>query len=695
MNSALNSSTLADRLSQLMARGLLPFAWCVAIVAALALAITFQGKTEFFYGIADTREQVVSFQYPVEIVQVHAVEGKAVAEGQAVLEVRRHDLALGQQTLDEKLRRFDLEKKEATHTMGSQVQNLVAKRDAAMADLDAQIHALERKLRALESVSGGDPKLVTAESIELADLQQKRRFTHQAISADINNLRSQLGGASRPIDAQIAELQKTRTETQRQVDALKVGALFAGRVGSVNFRVGELVPAFQAILTVHSLAPRDIKGYVHENVLNDVKVGQTVWVKAIAPEHGLVQFEATVEGLGNRIVEYPLRLRRNQAVAAYGREVVVRLKDERNPLLFGEKVEVALALRREWPNLLGSAHAKALRTPTPAPLASPGASDDAAHVLASLNPQIPADTVEASGLWWNAKESHYLMVSDESHGNGAAIFIVNADMRIERRMKMLRPIDIDDLESISSDGEYVYVLSSLAHNKQGQLKAKRKQLLRLRYQGDQVTAQQDIDLHAVLVALSLQQPATALSQFLAVALRDKEVDIESHFVKGGKLYLGFKSPQTAGATTVIAEIDNVSALFAGQHTHARVWREVALVDTESGVAARLSDMAWVDDRLLMLGVTRGSPKSSQLWMMDMSASAGKDGHDGPKATLLKRFKGVAAEGLAYRPDNATLTVVFDEGQAAASKYQSMAVSDLPALARRTTAAGPAAPRVSP
>jgi multidrug resistance efflux pump len=681
MNSTSVTSKIGDRMVPLTSIGLLPIAWGLAIAATIGLALSFHGKSEFFYGIVGTREQVISFQYPVEIVQIHAVEGKSVGEGQALLEVRRHDLAVGQETLDERIRRFDLEKKETTNTLGSQVKNLAAKREAALADLDGQIHALERKLRALDSVLGHEqkPELASsADSLELRDLQQKRRFTDQAISAEIGNLKSQLSGASRPIDAQIAELQKTKTETVRQADALRVAALFDGRVSSINFRIGELVPAYQPIASVQGLAPRDVKGYVHENVLNEVKIGQTVWVRSITPEHAGMTLEATVEGLGNRIVEYPLRLRRNQAVTAYGREVVVKLKAETNPLLFGEKVEVALAPRREWPNLLTSAHAKAAATDgnslraAAAKGGTPATAQDGVEsglqLLNSNSAAVRADLIEASGLWWNAKESHYLVVSDESHGRGPAIFVVDKNMRVEQQLKMLQPTTtIDDLESISSDGDYVYVLSSMSFNKQDKLKAKRKKLLRMRYQGHQVSEQQEIDLHDVLLRLSQDQPSSQLGTFLTAALRDKSLNVESHFVRSGKLYIGFKSPQAPSGATVIAELDSLAALFAGQKVNAQVWAQIALVDPQTQQAARLSDMTWVNDKLVLLSVSGGSPKRSQLW----SYAAGDR-----QAKLLKQLDGVAAEGVAYRPDNATLTVVFDEGYQAPSKYQTWPLSVL-------------------
>ena len=657
-----------EKIAQIIEKSLLPTMWGVAIIGAAALATTFHGKSEYFYGIVGGKEQVISFQYPVEIVKVHVVEGKGVVTGQQLVEVRRYDLAASQNTLQEQIKRVGLQKKESTNTLSSQVASLTAQRNAALADLDSQIHVIERKLRALESISGVEKKsenALTTEPPELADLRKKRHYIEKASKAEIANLNSQLNAGSRPVDAQLAELQQIMTESARQASALQVGAQFDGRVSSVNFRAGELVTAYQPILTVHSRAPADIKGYIHENVLNDVKLGQTVWVKAVGKTPASSTYEAVVEGLGNRIVEYPIRLRRNPTVTAWGREVIVKLKNEDTPLLFGEKVELSLVKKNDWPvtALMGSASANTQITPANAKPSS----DDAPRILDSDNAKIQTNAVEASGIWWNAKQSHYLVVSDEVHGDQSAIFSVNASMRITEQLTMLKPTSINDLESISSDGEYVYVLSSLSHNKSNKLKAPRKKLLRFRYEQSSVTFQQEVDLYEVLARLGNEQPKSKLATFLTQAISDQSLDIESHFVKDNNLYLGFKSPHGDTESTVIAELSNVDALFAGQKITGSLWKDIALNDPDTGTPSRLSDMLVIKDQLYLLSGTGKSVKNSFLWRYRLG--------DG-KLSMRKKFPGIIAEGLTYRPDTSTLVVVFDEGNQAPSKYQSLKFSDL-------------------
>ena len=118
---------------------------------------------------------------------------------------------------------------------------------------------------------------------------------------------------------------------------------------------------------------------------------------------------------------------------------------------------------------------------------------------------------------------------------------------------------------------------------------------------------------------------------------------------------------------MIIELSNVAAIFSGLKTVGKIWQEINLFDPETGRPARLSDMILVKDTLFLLGVSKMAVKNSHLWSYQLQDS---------KLTMRKKFPGIAAEGLAYRPDTATLTVVFDEGNKKISKYQSLRLSDI-------------------
>ncbi|MCK5666567.1 MAG: hypothetical protein KAI17_23915, partial [Thiotrichaceae bacterium] len=473
---------------------------------------------------------------------------------------------------------------------------------------------------------------------------------------EIDGLSQQINSTNRPIDEQINELHTRKEELQRQSVGLKVKAQFDGRIGSVNFKAGELVSPFQPVMSVHSHIPRYIKGYINENILNDVKVAQTVWVNSIAFNKEESPMVGIVESLGNRIVEYPERLKKNPLIPAWGREVIVRLNNLDNSLLFGEKVRVHL----ENPEQKG----KRGLVITEVNASSEGGfgSQSSVQAIKSKDPIIKANKIEASGVVWSPMAAHYLLLSDERSKDQDNLFVMNEEGVISARLSVQEGEQhkIDDVESISIDGDDFYILSSLSHSKKNKLKPKRKKLLRFKYQQQRITEQQEINLYEILIAIKdAQTTDTKLALFLKQAVENHSMDIESHFVKNNDLYLGFKSPYAINHNTLIIRLHDVKAMFEGIIPQTDIWQSIALLDPETGEPMQLSDMLMVCDQLFLLSVSRSSVQKSVLWRYQLKDST---------LEYIKQFPKLKAEGISYRHQQSMFMVVFDEGKNTPSKY---------------------------
>lgn len=653
-----------------MQKLLLPLCWTTALAGVFILSSSFSDKSVHFFGIAGKREQTINFQYPVEVVQSFVVEGKVVKQGEEILEVKQRGLDSDLSIINQEIRQYQLQKQEAKNSINSRLANLKARKQAVIADMDYQIHVLELRLKMntdmLKSIFDEKPDTYEKTgNTELNDLKRKKHFSVQAIQAEIDGLYKQLNSKNRPVDAQINKLHAQKVELQRQNIGLKVKAQFNGRIGSINFKAGELVSPFQPIMSVHSRIPRYIKGYINENILNDVKVGHTVWVKSIALNKGENSLEGLVESLGNRIIEYPERLKKNALVPAWGREVVVRLKNLDNSLLFGEKVQVLLEKpRQNFQGLQLVTDAKAFSQKV--------AKVQTVQTIKSSHSKIKADKIEASGILWNPRALHYLLLNDEEKKGRAGVYIMDEKGVISSRLtiKGLGENGIDDLESISSNDDDFYILSSLSHNKKDKLKAKRRKLIRFKYQKKQATEHQKIDLYNVLVAIKdAETTDVQLALFLNQAIENHSMDIESHFVKNNSLYLGFKAPFIEGNKTLLIKIEDVESLFEGKAPHAESWQTIALLDPETGEPMQLSDMLMIDEQLFLLSTSRATTKKSVLWhyqLVDKTLES------------IQQFPGLKAEGISYQPEKSMFMVVFDEGNNKQSKYSSFYYS-MPSL----------------
>lgn len=327
---------------------ILPGVWIVALILIILITTQLNNAATHFFGIADNREQTISFSYPVQIENIKVFEGEQVDWQQVVLRVTKRDLASKKAIIEEQINLIQSKYNEEISALRAELKSLKAKKSADLDEIEAKILRLQSKhklnLKMLSEISGSDNSENNMQSspllAEISALKNQRIHLGQSFQAQIDNLKVQLSKTdNRPVDAQLSELREMKSQLEQQETDLVVKATMAGRVGSILYKASEQVAPFDPILTIQSNTPSFVKGYIHEDVLNNVKIGQTVWVKPKSPSGSAGVYEGRVESLGNRIVEYPQRLRKNPLVLAWGREVVITIPIE-NKFLAGEKVEV-------------------------------------------------------------------------------------------------------------------------------------------------------------------------------------------------------------------------------------------------------------------------------------------------------------------------------------------------------------------
>ncbi len=320
-------------------RSILVLAWVLAFAGLAGLTWRNGANAQHFYGIADDLEQSIRFAAPVDIVSYPKVAGAMVDRGELILKVAQPELDAQIRMLDEQLLALELKNRETRASIGAQIVELESIGQADVAKVQSELEVLTQRQRANRSFLGEHTPSV-ALTAEIRSLQLRARATERATSARVSDLKSQLAQSKRPLDAQIEELRKQQRELIRKQDALHVRAGVTGRVGSLLFQVGDRVPPFATIMTVHGAAPTFVKGFIHEQVLNDVRIAQAVWVQS-ATQRESAWYVGRVKSLGARIVEFPPRLKVNPMAQAWGREVILELPSE-HQLLLGEKVEIQL-----------------------------------------------------------------------------------------------------------------------------------------------------------------------------------------------------------------------------------------------------------------------------------------------------------------------------------------------------------------
>ncbi len=340
-------------MGSMMSKLLLPLALLLAVAGVFLLTHSFEQNTTQFYGITDNHEQSVSFQEPVEITEIAVIEGQYVEQGSILLRAKRSELDSQKLLLEGQIDELNARQGETAATIRAEIRVLNAKKAAELAKIDAQIQQLQikrhqntdlyKKITGKNLQSGGaggvDPLVEQAQL-----LRQQKQYLASSLQAQINALKTRLSASKKPIVVKKHQVENRLDELNRQTQELVVHADFTGRIGSINFKQGERVPAFKGVLTVHGLYPEYVKGYIHENVSNDAKIGQRVWVYASRSKKQ-PPVPGVIESLGKRIVEYPERLKVNPQVRSWGREVNIKL-EKNNPLLLGEKVQISFSPQR-------------------------------------------------------------------------------------------------------------------------------------------------------------------------------------------------------------------------------------------------------------------------------------------------------------------------------------------------------------
>ena len=132
-------------------------------------------------------------------------------------------------------------------------------------------------------------------------------------------------------------LKKELEELQKQQEELIQIAKENWVVGDVNVRDGEKVSSFAPIVTLTHKRPTLVRGYINEQIYQNMNVGEAVKVTTLAGTGKAVIGE--VVGLSSRIVAFPTRMWKMPEMPVYGREVTIKISED-NPFLLGEMVTI-------------------------------------------------------------------------------------------------------------------------------------------------------------------------------------------------------------------------------------------------------------------------------------------------------------------------------------------------------------------
>ncbi len=308
-------------------------------------------ETVSFYGFAETNETEINYNHPVMVDRIHVTPGQYVTKGTTLLNISR--IATKETLADQDYRISELLAEEAIWQQEKQneIQVLRAERQIQLEALEAELATLKQELVYQRSLANELTTLETTEASyqplldKIAATERERTLRQESYDLRMRALENKKRVGNSPYREQIIRLKaELQFDEDNRIRPITVTAPADGLVGNVQCKEAEHISSFQTLLSFYEPHPHFVRGYVHEDLSLQVSVGDVFRIKSLKDES--IAYEGRVTGLGSRIIEIPVRLRKMPEVPTYGREVTVKISPE-NAFLQKEKVALELVTRRE------------------------------------------------------------------------------------------------------------------------------------------------------------------------------------------------------------------------------------------------------------------------------------------------------------------------------------------------------------
>ena len=304
-------------------------------------------KTVLFYGFAETKETEINLDHPVEVNRLFVTPGQRVAEGTLLAEVTHSNFGLKLNDISHQIDELKAEEQIWTTNNRSEIQRLQAQKMSRENDINARIRQLEVErdvnqalMKDLKTIDVSSEKTIDPITNRINSLKEELRLSVRPLEVEISRLTEELEKGNNPKKVQLDKLRKDQQFYNKEKAKLSIVAPTDGLIGNIYCKEKENISSFTTLISFYEKNPTMINGYVHENLILEVEVGDTL--EAISHQHVEHRCKGIVTGLGSRIVEIPERLRKNPTFKTYGREVLIEIPTS-NHFLQKEKVMLNLS----------------------------------------------------------------------------------------------------------------------------------------------------------------------------------------------------------------------------------------------------------------------------------------------------------------------------------------------------------------
>ncbi len=271
------------------------------------------------------------------------------------------------------------------------------------------------------------------------------------------------------------------------------------------------------------------------------------------------------------------------------------------------------------------------------------------HLLQKLK------SFEPSGSLYLEDLDRYLIASDDTtKKNDPWLFLMDSKGVVDESPVVIEGVQkMTDIESISQDENgLLYILGSQSLNKNGKNLKERNLFLRAERIGRNIQVSDAIELRPLLLKALLDSSESEI--LLLRSQLEAGLDIESHFIFSGQLYLGFKNPQTQEGQALIVNMGSVDNLFLHQSLEKITLSKQINFYALSGHPDLLSEILKVGDLLFL--TTTSEDSIGRLWSYNLKSEELK---------IIENYENLRPEAVAYNSFKSELLIFFDQGDEAA------------------------------
>jgi hypothetical protein len=303
-----------------------------------------QGQSSYiFFGTAESEPQMMNFEHAVLVRDCRIKVGNYIKKGDTLAILYRSEL---DKTTVERLadmNQIEVEQKAKSELLSKDRDLVIAKQNARISELNAQIRVMETEDSIKSSVKKAiydnlpyDSRLLRE---KVASLRQEIYQTEQQTREQIQQLQTQIQGNQVISQAKISQVQKDLDYVKLEKSKLFLIAPMEGYVEEMAIGNNILVTAYKDLVKINPKKPNKIVGFIHESTEVPFQLGDSVVLESSARLP--IKTQGAIIGSNPKLVELPFRLRKFTELRAWGREVFIQMPDT-NAFYIGEKIRITL-----------------------------------------------------------------------------------------------------------------------------------------------------------------------------------------------------------------------------------------------------------------------------------------------------------------------------------------------------------------